>query len=470
MKLTKEQSDIIYTDKKNIFIIARAGSGKTTTLIEFTKVRPHDIFLYLAYNTEIKENSKRKFFGNTEVHNIHSLAFKEIGKFYKHKITKNMKLIDIIFGVDYLKEEYFKDKSNFSTFIIANRVLSLLTMYFNSRIKEMDSFDSQDEILNYASEYFRKMQDLSNKDVKMTHDGYLKLYQLSEPILDYDYILVDEAQDSNEVMLDIVMNQKAFKIFVGDNYQSIYGFRNLVNVLDIKGIGERFYLTKSFRFGESISFVVNEFLSFYKNDFRPISGLGKDMICILDYSIPYTFITRTNAYLFDLAAQSTKQGKKIHILGGELVFNEMLDVMNLYLGKIFKIKSFYIRELKSFNNMKKVAAETNDPELKFLCKVVEKYKEDIANIIIRIKNCIVKERNADIVFTNVHKSKGLEFFNVRLANDFMPLFDKNKKLINKSLIDQEEINIYYVAMTRAIENLELNKQLNMFFEKKYDLL
>jgi len=230
-------------------------------------------------------------------------------------------------------------------------------------------------------------------------------------------------------MLDIVMNQKAHKIFVGDNYQSIYGFRNLVNVLNMKNIGERFYLTKSFRFGESISFVVNEFLSYYKDDFKPITGLGKDMVCYLDYSIPYTFITRTNAYLFDLAAQATRQGKKIHILGGELVFNEMIDAMHLFQGKLFKVKSFYIRELKSFNNMKKVAEETNDQELKFLCKVVEKYGNEIENIVNRIKNSIVKERNADIVLTNVHKSKGLEFFNVRLANDFVSLFDKNGKIL-----------------------------------------
>lgn len=41
-----------------------------------------------------------------------------------------------------------------------------------------------------------QMLDFKNKDIYMTHDGYLKIYQLSKPkLLDYDCILIDEAQD-----------------------------------------------------------------------------------------------------------------------------------------------------------------------------------------------------------------------------------------------------------------------------------
>lgn len=40
------------------------------------------------------------------------------------------------------------------------------------------------------------MKDLRNPNVPMTHDGYLKLYQLYRPRLsNYDCILIDEAQD-----------------------------------------------------------------------------------------------------------------------------------------------------------------------------------------------------------------------------------------------------------------------------------
>lgn len=40
------------------------------------------------------------------------------------------------------------------------------------------------------------MKDLRNPNVPMTHDGYLKMYQLYRPRLsNYDCILIDEAQD-----------------------------------------------------------------------------------------------------------------------------------------------------------------------------------------------------------------------------------------------------------------------------------
>jgi len=469
LKLTSEQNQIIESEKDNIFVVARAGTGKTTTLIEFTKRRPMEIFLYLAYNSSIKDEAAKKFFGNTDVHTIHSLAFKEIGKFFEHKLVDNLKIIDIVFGVSALKESYMKDKSNPEIYMEANRVLEILSSYFNSKYKKFEDIFEESESLSFAIEYFEKMQDLNNEDVKMTHDGYLKLFQLSEPTLNYDYVLVDEAQDSNEVMLDIVFNQETKKIFVGDNYQAIYGYRKVINIFENED-SDFFYLTKSFRFGESISFVINEFLTYYKRDFIKIEGLREqDMVCNLDYTVPYTFITRTNAYLFDLAYRAALSGKNIHIIGGEhFVFQELIDTMNLFLGKTYKIKSFYIREFKSFNNLKRIAENTNDQELLFLIKIVEKYKEKIEEAIELIKRKIVKERNAKIVFTTAHKAKGLEFYNVRLADDFIKLTDKYGNLIPVNKIDQEEVNIYYVAMSRAMENLELNSQLNTFLEKKYD--
>jgi len=68
----------------------------------------------------------------------------------------------------------------------------------------------------------------------MLHDGYLKLYQLSNPVLQYDCILLDEAQDINPVTGEIIFSQsRAFNfyskktsiILVGDSHQQIYSFR-----------------------------------------------------------------------------------------------------------------------------------------------------------------------------------------------------------------------------------------------------
>jgi len=80
--------------------------------------------------------------------------------------------------------------------------------------------------VGFAQLLWAKMSDLKDLSVKMTHSGYLKLYQLSRPDLsrDYDIILLDEAQDSNPTVADVVLRQSCPKILVGDSHQAIYSF------------------------------------------------------------------------------------------------------------------------------------------------------------------------------------------------------------------------------------------------------
>lgn len=42
---------------------------------------------------------------------------------------------------------------------------------------------------------------MTNIDVPMMHDGYLKIFQISRPQLKFDFILFDEAQDCNPATL-----------------------------------------------------------------------------------------------------------------------------------------------------------------------------------------------------------------------------------------------------------------------------
>jgi hypothetical protein len=56
---------------------------------------------------------------------------------------------------------------------------------------------------------------------------------------------------------------------------------------------------------------------------------------------------------------------------------------------------------------------------------------------------------ANVFITNVHKAKGLEFMQVRLADDFPSLLMGDGKPVTKAKIDVQEINLIYVALTRA---------------------
>lgn len=59
----------------------------------------------------------------------------------------------------------------------------------------------------------------------------------------------------------------------------------------------------------------------------------------------------------------------------------------------------------------------------------------------------VKERDADLILSTAHKSKGREWGSVRLENDF-------RHPDSKGYTD-EETNLLYVAATRAINTLDI---------------
>src|SRR5438477_6703545 len=89
-KLTEQQSAIIKAIG-NLRINAVAGSGKTTTIIEYAASRPKNArILYLAFNKSVKLEAARKFaaygLGNTKVETAHSLAYKHIVFRYNYKV------------------------------------------------------------------------------------------------------------------------------------------------------------------------------------------------------------------------------------------------------------------------------------------------------------------------------------------------------------------------------------------------
>jgi superfamily I DNA/RNA helicase len=67
---------------------------------------------------------------------------------------------------------------------------------------------------------------------------------------------------------------------------------------------------------------------------------------------------------------------------------------------------------------------------------------------------------ADVYLTTTHKAKGGEWDRVIVADDFPKLFDKNGNLIplgfDEGQIDPQEINLIYVAATRAKHQLQIN--------------
>lgn len=459
--LTPEQMEVVYSEADNTYVKARAGTGKTTTLMSFVRYRKKERFLYLVYNKAIKDEAANKFPENTNVQTIHSLAYASFGEQYQDKIGDEIKVLDIFNNLEFFKDKSLDDSEVSNLCFI---VVKVLKRFFNYSVRSLQDMELNDIVLELASSYWEKMKSKDEK-VLMTHEGYLKLYQLSNPILDYDYIIVDEAQDSNEVMLDIVYRQNTKRVFVGDEHQMIYGFRGAKNIF-IDNPYKRdddliLTLTESFRFGENIAEVANSILRKYKLEKELVKGTDKeDFICVLPKDEPYTVITRTNAHLFDLAYNEVLNNRKIHIIGGiKHLSDNIKDAYYLLIGEKSKIKSEYLKTFKNFITFKETVKRVKMSEYRFLINLLERYNDGILECIETIEKNIVGKKQADITFVSAHKSKGLQFLDVKLADDFVDLYDKNGSLIPVEQVDSEELNLLYVAITRAMERLELNKDL-----------
>lgn len=259
--LTEEQQAVVQSRSDALGVFAFAGAGKTTTLKAYAEARPNEKILYLAFNTAIKEEAKKKFPKNVECHTTHSLAYMQEGREYRHKLNTSGNIrpdvIASVLGLDFHNPKSFRR---------AQQSQTILNKFILSSHNSFDDFagqfndGEQSSNLEDACKLWEAMIDKSNDVMPMLHDGYLKLFQLKFPSLDWDTILFDEAQDANPVTLEIIRHQDAKKVFVGDPHQQIYSFRGVVNAMHDPIVRDRLYLTETFRFGRDLADIANGIL------------------------------------------------------------------------------------------------------------------------------------------------------------------------------------------------------------------
>lgn len=458
LSLTDEQKEIVNSEAHTLLVNAFAGTGKTSTLVEFARARPKKTFIYLAFNRSVKEEALKKFPKNVYCTTTHGLAYQYFGITYKHKlgqpksatIAKNFKC----------------------SFAVADSANQTINSYLCSADQHLDAEkhlvpgvlgDMQAEkAFNIANDVWKSMQDTSNIYVKMPHDGYLKLFQLAEPNFQNDYYMVDEAQDSNMLVIDIVRRQLGKQLFIGDENQSIYQFRKAVDALNHVKADQKLYLTSSFRFGKGIAELASLLLQGWKKETRSVNGLGKEQShFFVNEMQPHSVLARTNSGLFDAAVKALNSGLPFGYLGGYEGYrlDMILDAWNLKKFGLSKVTDPSILLFKTYQELEAYADTVDDKELKMLIRTIDKYGSEIPHLIESLKSKSIKELTGqEIILSTAHKAKGLEFPSVVLLDDFAELkieIDANGKETGPSI---EDINILYVALTRAEKNLKLNEK------------
>jgi F-box protein, helicase, 18 len=440
--LTDEQKEVIECSKhlkqnEILKINAFAGTGKTTTLIEITKANENKKYLYLAFNSSIVKEARKKFGTNVDVYTLHSLAYKALED--KPKIRTN--------DYDMLSIQQILELSD-ANLSICSDIVKVLKRFCqsdaNQIIEVRQYFDkAHSSVFEYVKVLWEKME---KREIEVTHDFYLKHFSMNHKALEflsdaYDGFLLDEAQDSNPVTIKIFNALQGQKILVGDKYQQIYQFRGSLNAMEMIKAKYEFFLTHTFRCSKSVVDEANKVLKNYLGAKKYLSSKREDETFEINN---VAFIARTNATLIELIDNFKDEEDGINITRDvNEIFKTAINLFYFINEESNKLsKEFqYLKKFSNEDELKDYIEDYDLIELKTNLKIAKRYKTYLFTLKKEATSKISPLSN--IVLTTAHASKGLEWDSVVLMKDFKDLdtVDEDKLV--------EEANLLYVAITRA---------------------
>lgn len=466
---TEEQQRIIEAcaHGQNLVIDAGAGTGKTSTM-KLAADQMSGTGLYGAFNKAIAEEAKASFGRHVTCRTIHSLAFAAVGKRYKKRLNgprqpakHTAHLLGITAGTTIHGVELYPAT-------IARLAVETVEKFCNSaedeigwqHVPQVTGLDQETDrnasaalkrlVLPYAATIW---QDVQNTDAdggglfRFTHNHYRKMFQLRRPTLPYDFIILDECQDTSPVVASLIMDQShAQLVAVGDAAQCIYAWNGAaMDTLDEWPADQRLRLTQSFRFGQHIAEEGNAWLAMLGTDMR-ITGTGESVVGPLTH--PDAVLCRTNggAAVEVLAAQ--RQRLRVALVGGGADIKRLAEACeDLRAGRTSSHP-----ELIAFQTWGEVQDfvrhESSGSDLKAFVHLIDQHGTDV---VIAAVDRLSSEQHADRVVSTAHRGKGREFGAVRIAGDFEEPTDANGDPTEPS---PEEVRLAYVAVTRAQHQLD----------------
>ena len=477
---TAEQLDVLDQIRhgESIKINAYAGTGKTTTLVMLGYCASLPM-LYLAFNRHVIPAAEADFEqadNNVLCRTIHGVAFRQlVQRFGAEMLNRRPNAQDLQRDVgfnDFVRGDLSLDRLQLATLALKvvqrfchsrHDSLKMISMPRLGAINNMSASDVkalEQYVSEIAEQCWLAMQD-PRAHLGLGHDGYLKLWALGKPRLPRPVVLLDEAQDTNEVVLKVLEDQQRNErklIYVGDRHQQIYEWRGAVNALEKVNTASSLSLTKSFRFGAAIASLANRILAKLGDDTQ-IIGNERVHSYVGEVSEPEVIIARKNATVLCEVMNALRLNQNPYVEGG-------IDDIKTLLGGVYDLKRngrTKVEEFLGFTSWEEVVefARTEfGQELQTIVQLVSEHGVDrLWAVLSQVQpNALA----GTLTISTAHKAKGREWSKVRLADDFViPEKDADGK--TKS-IPAEEVRILYVAATRAKNALQLGEKTVQFLD------
>jgi len=469
---TDEQQEAIDLSGRGetLKIIAYAGTGKTSTLTYIAeeknrRVRSQgraDQGVYLAFNRSVADSAAKKFPSNVSARTFHSLAYQAVGYQFRERLQMraNGRVVADHLGLDGLP---LGDRS-LSPQMWGQYLLQVVGRFCRTMDPVLDlkhcpnpdfegitpeyELELRRSSVRYARRLFDEMSDPKGK-LPTIHDIYVRLWATSNPKIETDFILFDEAQDADPLMMAVIDNQShAQRIWVGDPYQQIYSWRGAVNAMS-HITGKETYLTRSFRFGKAIADRASILLRALGAK-KPLQGnpKKKSTLGLID-GLPDMVLSRSNKTMVGGIMAFIEKGHKVTGTGVQESYQFLKQAEALKNGRnVHGSLSLF----KSWEELVDYSETEQGQDLKVYVDMIKTY--GIPDLLRWMEKALnTDDRDADVRFSTAHRAKGLEWNQVKISSDFrMPATDPKTGLFK--LPPEEEVRLLYVACTRAQVKLD----------------
>ncbi len=469
---TEEQEAFIFHEgQDSVILAATAGSGKTFSCVQRLKtlvnrgVDPNKIIFFSftkAATDELRERVKAAGVDVREkvsshgdgctITTIHAFAnsllasmskYKQIASFYEFLTWFKKENRPSSHATKEQKEAYYELIANM--YEDAEQLSSAIGSF---KLQSADNIKAP--LPQFMSDYNKflritKKRDFSDMLIEvrdlLRENKWLKMFRNR-----YDYIFIDEYQDTSTIQLQTLLSLNAKHYYmIGDRNQSIYGYsgancKKLETMLKNRRPDlQEMSLSVNFRSDESIVENSNKYSSLTASANSKEGGfVDKKIMLKLDELIELlkqpgeiVVLVRTNAVIRKLEKELLKRKVPMNY------FNFISDA-----------------EIKKFNS------QDIDAHLRRKLNNFKGHFENDAQVIAFVE----RFRNSKKFVTTIHKSKGREFDECVVVNSVAPdvlqecgIYDKlgKKRLERVSFTDKDEEsrNIHYVAVSRSKHKL-----------------
>ena len=508
-KVSSTLSAVANSNPSHIVIKAMAGTGKTSTMLDFlnltfnskykTKFEPTPqqklIFAeiskankvcFCAFNKAIAEELKSKVPSNVEAKTLHALGMGILRNHMKIKVNADQTAFYVKEIMGYKTEDRM-NRDDFSTMTKVKKVVGLLKGYLLDASEKNISYlvsqfgidlgeDSASikamltKICEITPKVMEKCDDVSGGLKYIDFDDMIYLpAKLGLTTKMFDLLIVDEAQDLNPAQHQIAASCANRVVLIGDDRQAIYGFRgsdsdsinNCVKLLS--GEVKELKLTTTWRCPKShVEDIKNRVAGL--EDFTAAPNAIKGEIHDINESEMIQHLSgkslvmcRTNAPLCMLAFDLIRLKKPVRIqgreFGGQLVtLAKKMDTGDDQIDTLCaRLDDFENAEIKRISAANQFSSESQIQMVQDKCSCIRVLSEgmtSISELVKTIQSLFDDTRKKDqVLLSSIHRAKGLEADDIFIIKpQLMP-----HSMAKLAWEHEQEQNLIYVAHTRGLK-------------------